>query len=137
METAQDDGCSVVSIVHILGKKWTIPVVEELYYSGSGGRHFNGLLASIDGVTVCMLAKALGELRDEGILEKKPVAIGKTLYINYSLTGKGLLLADLIDKSKEFCWTCCPQGDRCRYAARMRSRAQSIEKEPTMVSQTR
>ncbi len=108
------DNCSVQDLVHMLGKKWTIPIIEEL--SSGESMHFNGIASAIEGITPGMLAKELHELNVEGILNKKSISVNGTAYAAYSLTSKGILLAQLIDKAKELCAVCCPSGASCRYA---------------------
>lgn len=136
MSKAEDDRCSVRNVVHLLGKKWTITIVEQIY-SDYGGIHFNGLVSSIDGITPSMLAKELEELNSEGILQKKDVSVNNTVYVNYKLTKKGVLLAELIDRAKEFCISCCPLGSSCKYAYRKKSCPYGENSHPTMISNSR
>ena len=116
------DECSVIELAHTLGKKWTIPIVEEIY-SNRSGIHFNGLLKSIEGITVCMLAKELNGLHTEGFVDRNPVSINNITYVNYTMTKKGVMLIELIDRAKELCSVCCPLGEMsCRYSRRRRIR---------------
>jgi len=133
MPVSDEDECSVRDLAHMLGKKWTIPIVEEIYFSNNAGVHFNGFLASIDGINPGILAKELDELTAEGILQKSTASLNRTRYVNYTLTKKGLLLANLIDKAKEFCTTCCPLGASCKYAY-IRRRAPTKSVSTTLLS---
>ena len=57
--------CPVIVVAHVLGKKWSIPVIEEISLS-KGDAQFNTLKRSLKGITARNLSESLSTLREEG-----------------------------------------------------------------------
>ena len=86
--------CPTLSISHLLGKKWVIPVIEEVYFS----KHvtFGSVLENIRGITKANANNILKDLHREGFLEKKTYSTNGRKHADYRLSGRGLELRGLI-----------------------------------------
>ncbi len=87
--------------MHILGKKWSIPILEELYYS-KNNIQFNELNRRITGVTPKNLTSTLQELNILGLIKKMDMSIGNSKHVEYSITKSGELAISLIKTTKEY-----------------------------------
>jgi len=87
--------CSVIDGSHVLGKKWTVPIMQELFFKKKRG--FNELSRSLK-VSPKILSRRLNELESMGLLVKKQSAKESS----YRLTRKGMEFQKIIDNMKEF-----------------------------------
>ncbi len=87
--------CPTLNLMRVIGKKWTIPIMEEIYFS-DGKASFNAIQDSLSGITPRMLSKSLDELRSYYLLSRSESNFGNVLHIQYELTDKGKRVADLI-----------------------------------------
>ncbi len=89
-------------LVHLLGKKWTIPVIEVLY-SSRGSIQFNSIIEAVGGITPKNLSACLKELITAGFVERSEVT---SIYYNgligtqYSLTKKGAAIHKFIMETR-------------------------------------
>ncbi len=88
-------------MLHILGKKWSIPILEELYYS-KNNIQFNELNRRVAGVTPKNLTSTLQELNFLGLIKKIDMSVGNSKHIEYSITKNGELAVSLIKTTKEY-----------------------------------
>ena len=88
--------CPVFGSSHLLGKKWVIPIVEELALGSFLG--FNRFVSAAFGITPRVLSMRLSEMESAGLIVKTPTN-GQT---RYTLTGKGLELHELITDIKKW-----------------------------------
>ncbi len=97
--------CPTLSMMRLLGKKWTVPVLEELYFSGNKVS-FNDLQSSVGGITPRNLSKCLKDLYATSVISKGERWEGNVLHTEYALTKKGEAVAGVIKKAKEvgICW---------------------------------
>jgi DNA-binding HxlR family transcriptional regulator len=91
-------GCTVISSGRVLGKKWSIPLIEEIALGKFTG--FNEFSRAAK-ITPHVLSIRLKELEDEGIIAKKMVG-DKTKVTNYLLTEKGQDIHGIIVKMKKW-----------------------------------
>jgi DNA-binding HxlR family transcriptional regulator len=77
--------CPIALGFRILGKRWTIEVIRELFL---GKTKFNELQKNVPGVNPRMLALRLKELEDVGLI-KRDVFPGTPVKIDYSLSQLG------------------------------------------------
>ena len=90
-------GCQVIETTHILGKKWSIPVVEEIALNKFSG--FNNFIAKT-GVTPRVLSAYLKELETAGLIRKKQSSHKNGISTAYVLTKRGSEFHGLIRKLK-------------------------------------
>ena len=80
-----DQVCSVARSLEVLGERWTLLVVRDIFH---GKRRFDAIQEDL-GVARNVLATRLARLVAEGILEKRPYQDRPTRY-EYFLTEKGI-----------------------------------------------
>ena len=91
--------CNTFELLDILGKKWTLVLIQEIYLSQ--GQGFNFLLKRMGALTPKMLSKRLNELEIQGLI-KKDADIGKLKTTKYSLTDKGIEVKEIIDGIRQW-----------------------------------
>jgi DNA-binding HxlR family transcriptional regulator len=84
--------CPVACTLDILGDRWTMIVVRDLF---RGARKYGDFLASPERITTNILAERLKRLETEGLIEKKAYQDNPVRY-SYSLTEMGKDLSPLI-----------------------------------------
>ena len=82
-----DQVCSVARSLEVLGERWTLLVVRDIFH---GKRRFDTIQEDL-GVARNVLATRLSRLVEEDILEKRPYQERPARY-EYFLTEKGLEL---------------------------------------------
>lgn len=90
--------CPVAETANILGRKWTLLIIYNLL---SGGKRFNELKASLDGISSKTLSKELSALVEEGMVHRK-VSTGPPVAVEYSLTEMGRDLKELIESMRSW-----------------------------------
>ena len=91
--------CSVFSLTDTMGKKWTIPLIQQIYLNQNNG--FNFLKGRMD-ISSKILSTRLKELETEGLVERR-LKEKQSKGVEYSLTKKGIELKEIIDNLKD--WT--------------------------------
>ena len=88
------DKCPIFQITGILGKKWTIVLMQEIVLNGEKG--FNYILKRMRKISPKILSKRLKELEETGIVERE---IGRQMPLRtrYRLTQKGMELKGIAD----------------------------------------
>ncbi len=86
--------CKALRIARLIGKKWVIPVVEELYYTK--GTCFNDLKSKMKVVTPRELSLLLSNLVSNGFVKK----LHKNNKVIYKLNNNGYKLKQIIDSIK-------------------------------------
>ena len=76
--------CPVAKAAEILAERWTLLVVRELL---AGSHRFNELRRGVPLMSPTLLTKRLGELQRAGIVERRPLEVGRGFW--YRLTPAG------------------------------------------------
>ena len=92
-----DKSC-VMKTLKIIGSKWTILMLRELF---EGTKRFGELQKALDGISPKTLSLRLKQLEKDKIIKKKVFA-EIPLHVEYSLTSRGQSLSDIIDKIKDW-----------------------------------
>lgn len=92
--------CPVLSTVHVLGKAWTIPIMEEMYFS-KDRKSFCEIKAALKGVTSRELSYTLKDLQRLLQIDRKTTKVGKAIYTSYGLTASGKAVGDALKSLKE------------------------------------
>ncbi len=87
--------CPVIQSSHIIGRKWSIPLIEEIALNDFNG--FNNFLEKSK-ITPRILSMQLKELENTGVIKKKN-SNAKTKYV---LTEKGHELHNIITEIKRW-----------------------------------
>jgi DNA-binding HxlR family transcriptional regulator len=77
--------CPIQFVVDLLGNKWSILVLRELF---GGDRRTHELLAALPGISMKTLTHRLRELEAQGLVERRIYAEIPP-HVEYSLTPKG------------------------------------------------
>lgn len=92
--------CPTLSLVHIMGKRWTIPIMET-FESKFDEVQFNALQSELVDVTPKNLSKSLKELCLAELLKKSETSVGGARHTSYTLTKKGMAFQKFIKNGKE------------------------------------
>ncbi len=103
--------CNVVETSHMIGKKWAVPIIEEIALGRFDG--FNIVMNKMNDITPRTLSLHLQELEKNRIIKKKSVEIDHKENTRYILTKKGKELHDIITEIKQWSikWSKVP--DNC------------------------
>jgi DNA-binding HxlR family transcriptional regulator len=85
------DSCSVFHVAHVVGKKWTIALLQQVELHGDSGFNF---IANRMGITPKILSARLKELEHAGIVDSRASS--------YTLTDKGKELHALVKKIRDW-----------------------------------
>jgi len=91
--------CPVFYTANLVGKKWTIVILQEVELNGRKG--FNFISKRIGKISPKILSNRLKELESNGLIEKKIVS-AVPLKTKYKLTAKGKDFQNLIRNIKEW-----------------------------------
>jgi len=80
------EACPVPSGPGVLGKKWTLPILRDVYTLGEA--RFSDIRPRNEGLSDRVLSLRLRELSREGLLERR-VGSGSRPGVTYVLTGTG------------------------------------------------
>lgn len=97
--------CPVEVAMHLLGKKWTIHVIRDMF---RGTTKFSDFLKLNPKMSTRVLSQRLKELVDNGLIER--IVLAQTpVNIEYHLTDRGLALNPLINELSKFSITEYPE----------------------------
>ncbi len=91
-EAARRSPCPLACSLDILGDRWTLLIVRDLYM---GKTRYKEFAASPEGIPTNILADRLERLLRTGIVKQVPAEDGAKR-MGYQLTGKGTALAPLL-----------------------------------------
>ncbi len=80
--------CPIASSLDIIGDRWTLVLIRDLYF---GASRYNDFLSSPEGIPSNLLADRLKTMEERGIVTKIPYQTKPTRY-EYKLTEMGLAL---------------------------------------------
>lgn len=86
-----NDDCAVAKTLRIIGSKWTMMILHNLF---DGKKRFGELQRSLGTISPKTLSQRLQELEKDGIITRK-VFTEIPLHVEYNLTEKGLSLKKL------------------------------------------
>lgn len=90
--------CEVADLGHIIGKKWSIAIIEEIALERFDG--FNNFLRKSKKITPRTLSLQLKELEKAGLI--KSTSGKRKTVTKYILTKKGADLQEIIQQMKEW-----------------------------------
>ncbi|MCK9277731.1 MAG: helix-turn-helix transcriptional regulator [Methanoculleus sp.] len=96
------DECTVNQTVKYLGKKWMLLIILELYKGEGYTRRFTEVKERLPGITAKILSARLKELEEEGLVEKHVEAGTIPIRSEYTLTGSGLEMVEVIKDIKRW-----------------------------------
>jgi len=95
-----DKNCAVFKASNLMGKRWTISILLELYKGEDKWKRYNHVKAKLPGITPKMLSARLRELEKAGILSRRVDSTVMPVKSEYSLTKHGEDFIDVIKHLK-------------------------------------
>ncbi|MBW3020066.1 helix-turn-helix transcriptional regulator [Candidatus Woesearchaeota archaeon] len=97
-----NEDCTIYKITNIVSKRWTIPILLEIYKSKNKSKRYSEIKNSLMDITPKILSSRLKELELEGFVEKKVEKNSFPVKCEYSLTESGSEFIPIIQKIKEW-----------------------------------
>jgi DNA-binding HxlR family transcriptional regulator len=98
IELLKRSACPVTNSLEIIGDKWTLVVIRDLFF---GKKTYSDFQASPEGIPTNILAERLKRLECSGIIEKIPYQ-SKPVRYEYRLTDKGQDLRGVLKALKDW-----------------------------------
>lgn len=98
MENCENNIESLQFILQVLGGKWKLHILTNLYY---GKKRFKELEREVTGISPKMLIKELKDLEAIGILNRQTFNT-VPITVEYSLTKEGLTLKPILDQMRQW-----------------------------------
>ena len=92
--------CTVYKTLSIIGKKWTLLILLELYKGENERKQFNELRKKVSGITPKVLSERLSELEAEELVTREVDGSKAPIRCYYSLTEGGRELISVIHSIK-------------------------------------
>ncbi|MHA1985027.1 MAG: winged helix-turn-helix transcriptional regulator [Promethearchaeota archaeon] len=90
--------CPIEVALNILGKKWTLQIIRDLF---RGKKRFSAFIKANPKISTKMLSLRLKELQESGLIKKRVVSTNP-VKIEYSLTKRGKGLNRILFQLAEF-----------------------------------
>lgn len=100
LDTMKD--CTIYKTVDIIGKKWSLCILHELYKGENKQKRFNELKSKLQDVTPKTLSARLKELEEHGLVDKKVDASIFPIKSEYSLTESGEEFLHVLQNVKQW-----------------------------------
>ena len=93
MRRREGDGCPVAGALQLVGDKWTMLVVRDLFH---GARRTTELLAALHPISSRTLVGRLRDMERDALIERRDYG-GSPPHVEYVLTERGRHLLPLLD----------------------------------------
>ena len=97
--------CPIEQTFRIVGKKWTVLVLRELFF---GANRFSRIKDGVGSINPKVLSNRLKDLEDAGMI-KRSVTAGRPVQIEYTLTEKGTNILPLLFSAAKYAMGNCPE----------------------------
>ena len=91
--------CPTYKAMKLIGRKWTLHVLQEFYLSGPRLR-YNEIQRALPWITPKVLSQRLRELESEGMLKRRVLKDKVPAGVEYCLTNKGEDLEKVIEAAR-------------------------------------
>jgi DNA-binding HxlR family transcriptional regulator len=91
-----NEECSVYKATELMGKKWTLLILLELFKGESKWKRYSVLKRALPDITPKVLSQRLRELAREGVILKKMDASSFPVKSSYCLSKSGLDFVEII-----------------------------------------
>ncbi len=98
--TGKATSCPTLNLMHTIGKKWTIPIVE-LLYPANKALQFNEMQHLLVDITPKNLSRSLKELAEAKMVKRVEIRNDGVRYTEYSLTEDGRKVEGLVRAAKD------------------------------------
>ena len=93
--------CTIYKTADFLGKRWTIPIILELY-KGNQNKRYSEIKRNFEDITPKILSMRLKELEKQGIVKKEMDISSVPIKCFYSLTKSGTDFIQIIEQIKKW-----------------------------------
>ncbi|HEY6186637.1 MAG TPA: helix-turn-helix domain-containing protein [Pyrinomonadaceae bacterium] len=97
MRRREGDGCPVAGALQLVGDKWTMLVVRDLFH---GPRRTTELLQALHPISSRTLVGRLRDMEQDALVERRDYG-GSPPHVEYVLTERGRLLVPLLDTLRQ------------------------------------
>lgn len=101
-----DLDCTIYKTADIIGKRWTLLILLEIFRASEGGKgkgkRYSDIKRNLPKITPKILSLRLKELEEEGMVVKKIDASSFPIKCEYSLTKQGGAFIDIIKDIKKW-----------------------------------
>lgn len=94
--------CTVYKTADFIGKRWTLPILHEIYKGKGKKRRYSELKKALPGITAKMLSERLRELEKHKMISKKIDSSVVPIKSTYSLTKSGAEFTKILQNMKEW-----------------------------------
>ncbi|MFH0860262.1 MAG: helix-turn-helix domain-containing protein [Candidatus Altiarchaeota archaeon] len=94
--------CPVRQTLRLLGKRWTLLILKEVYYSKKKRLGFMEVKTRLGNVSTKVLSERLKEMVGDGLLRRRVYSKVKPVKVDYILTEKGRDACDIIEGFKAY-----------------------------------
>jgi len=97
-----DKNCAVFNAANLVGKKWTLGILLELYKGENKWKRYHMLKEKLPMLTPKILSTRLKEMEKEGLISKKVDSSTVPIKSEYSLTKRGDEFITIIKSIKQW-----------------------------------
>jgi DNA-binding HxlR family transcriptional regulator len=109
-----DANCSINKTADLIGKRWTILIILELYKGKNLKKRYSELKKKLPGITAKILSLRLKELEKYKLISKKIDSKNFQIKSEYSLTKEGLEFIKVIESIKQWSLNNCFKNPNCK-----------------------
>ena len=95
MEENKREKCQVFQVSDLIGKKWTIPLLQEINCQKEKG--FNFFFKRMAKISPKILSQRLKDLEKSGLITKRKVNDSVKIITQYTISNKGIELLKIVD----------------------------------------
>lgn len=92
--------CAIYNASNLIGKRWTILILMELYKGTEKNKRYNQLKSKLAGITSKMLSARLKELEKKELITRRVDSTSVPIKTEYALTKNGEELIKIIEQLK-------------------------------------
>jgi DNA-binding HxlR family transcriptional regulator len=94
--------CPIRQTIRILGKRWTILIIKEIYYNQKHKLSFMELRKKLGDVSAKVLSQRLKEMAADGLVNRKADTATTPVRVYYTLTKKGKDACNILQEFKDY-----------------------------------
>ncbi|MFC2162106.1 winged helix-turn-helix transcriptional regulator [Candidatus Altiarchaeota archaeon] len=94
--------CPMRQTIKLLGKRWTILIVKEIYFTSKHKLSFMQLRRRLKDISSKVLSQRLKEMAEDKMINRKIDDTVTPVRVYYTLTKKGMDTCRILDEFKEY-----------------------------------
>ncbi|MFH1835408.1 MAG: helix-turn-helix domain-containing protein [Methanobacteriota archaeon] len=97
-----EEFCPVRHTIRILGKRWTILIIKEIFYSNKNSLGFMDIKKRLTNISAKVLSERLKEMEEDSLVKRRVFSKQTPLRVYYSLTEKGHDACTIVGEFKKY-----------------------------------